>query len=516
MPTNRKSYDEVITGGMLRYFVTPGGSRPSVAPKYAGQDSVYMTIEGADAPATGGFDTINVHEPTAVGKFRRVGRSRQPSDLPTATVKYMQKRDTLPAHLTEAYKCASTFHMPVGSCRDLSNLSQGWSAYVRIFSNGEAGSVSLGGSQFDSDEAVMDEVEYTFDDIYDVGKVFFNEKASTEVTGEVKGIVYGSREQCADCGVSDDGTKWIYAVVESVGGSAASVPFLVYSTDGGLTWTELAITSIIYSDTVTGLAIANNRLIVVFSDATTGGVYTTKIDQKTGVPNSSWTKTTTGFVSGKQPNDIWVSNAREIWFAGNGGYIYKSTYILNGVEVVDAGDATTENLNRVTGLDDLIVLVGETDTIVYSEDRGGTFATATATGGGAGLDAVAVVDKNIWWVGDDAGSLYSTENGGTTWVDRSPIASITGVQDIVFITDEVGWAVAQATALAGLFSTIDGGRQWQTTDPRINNFPVFNKANRIAYPMVSNTRTAVNHIAMGGVATGLTDGIILVGSAAQF
>lgn len=516
MPTQRKSYDEIITGGMLRYFITPGGSRPSVAPKYGGKDADYMTIESADAPAAGGFDTITVHEPTAPGRFRNIGRSRQPADLPTATVKYMQRRALMPAHLVEAYGCNATFHMPVGACRDLSNLTQGWDAYVRIFSNGEAGSVTLGGSTFDGDDAVEDEIEYTFDDIYDVGKIFFSEKASTPVQGEVKGIVYGSREQCANCGPADDGTQWIYAVVESVGGSAASVPYLVYSVDGGVNWTSLAITNILYSDTVTGIGIAGNRLIVSFTDATTGGVYSSKINQTTGVPNSTWTKTTTGFVSGSGPNDIWVANAREIWFVGDGGYIYKSSYILNGVEVIDAGVTTTEDLDRITGMGETIVAVGTTDTIVYSLDRGSNWVTATATGGGGDLTAVAVVDKYIWWVGDDSGTLYSTEDQGSTWTDRSPISTLTSIQDIVFITDEVGWATAQAaSALAGLFSTIDGGARWQSTDPRINNFPVFNKANRIAYPQVTNTRTAVNNIALGGFATGASDGIILIGSAAK-
>jgi len=255
-------------------------------------------------------------------------------------------------------------------------------------------------------------------------------------------------------------------------------------------------------------------LVVLFSDATTGGYFYSEINSITGVPSSTWTKVTTGFVSSKQPNDMWVNNAREVWFAGAGGYIYRSTSITTGVSVLDAGNAVATDLQRIHGSDELIVAVGDGGKVVVSLNRGETFATTTADPTANGLQAVSVVGNYLWWTADDNGGIFYSQDQGASWTTASFPSTVNEVFDILFVTPEVGYiSTATSDPTATLYATMDGGYSWTTTDPRILNFPVFDNGLRLAAPNVSNTNTVVNNLAIAGLAGDGSDGIILVGKA---
>jgi len=209
------------------------------------------------------------------------------------------------------------------------------------------------------------------------------------------------------------------------------------------------------------------------------------------------------FVSNKNPLDIYVANPREVWFSGQGGYIYKSTNIANGVSVVNAGAVTTENLNRITGNGDILVCAGDNGKIIKSINRGATWATTTTVPGAATDDfkAVAVLDKYTYWVGSNVGEIYYTLNGGDSWTEYEFAGSGAGtVDDIVFYGSEVGFFThATATPVGSIYATWNGGANWTKSSPRINGLPVLDKINRIAIPQV-HISLAVNTIAAGGLA----------------
>ncbi len=43
--------------------------------------------------------------------------------------------------------------------------------------------------------------------------------ARTLIDREVLDVVYGTRQMCGNCGPENDGSKWIYAITRSSGGS---------------------------------------------------------------------------------------------------------------------------------------------------------------------------------------------------------------------------------------------------------------------------------------------------------
>lgn len=515
---NNPSSNEVITKNMLRYYVQPGGPDPENAVLYSGVSSDFMNIESMSNPVSGGISPIQVQDPARVGKYKDVGTQIDPPDYATFTVQFLQKLNTLPRHLVSLGECPSNFYEVAGLCADLSDFLGGWSAYVKVMSDALPTSATEGGGSFNSGEMVQDEVEFTAKGgIYSIGKLGIGEFASVVVYSEVIDIVYGSQETCGNCGPTNDGTRWIYALMKNTVASSGQAPSFSYSVDYGASWTDLAITGSVSTDVPVATAIVGKYLIAVFDNGTTGGYFYAEINAITGIPGA-FTKVTTGFVTGKAPTDIYVASASAIWFSGKGGYIYKSTNIQSGVTASNAGNATTNQLNRIDGLGEIIVCVGASGTVVASLNRGETFTTTTSNPSANSLNTVSVNGQYLWWVGDSAGGVFYTKTQGASWTTKAAVpATVTAIQDIVFTNKETGYIVGTSSGpTAEIYTTWNGGYSWTNGTPRILTFPTFDRVNRIAVPASSNRNTNVNNIALAGLGGNGTDGIILLGKASSF
>jgi photosystem II stability/assembly factor-like uncharacterized protein len=253
--------------------------------------------------------------------------------------------------------------------------------------------------------------------------------------------------------------------------------------------------------------IVGNYLVVIGSAA----YYYAEINKKTGVPGA-FTKVTTGFVAAKNPYDLYVASSSEIWFVGDGGYIYKSVDITAGVTVANGGSATTANLRRIRGREGIIVATGASGAVVKTTNRGVTWSTTTASPENSTIQAVEVMDDARIWVGCSTGRVYFTGNGGETW---TPDTHFSGgsVQDIVFATQEVGYVSASVSGTCRIYATWNGGANWTRNQPRILNLPVFTRGNRLAIPSTDDAGWASNTLAIAGLAGDGTDGIVVLGVA---
>jgi photosystem II stability/assembly factor-like uncharacterized protein len=509
----RVTADEINTQKHVRFFYQPGGPGVNNGLKYGGQDGQYLNIESASNPRSGGINPINVQDPSRIGAYRRVGRSVDAPDFPTASVTFLQAKDQLPRHLTTLGDCLTNFYQVVGDCRDLSDFQNGWSSYIKVFSLGENTELEEAGGSFDSDEMLEDSLEYTFGSVYNIGKLGFGDKATTEVYSEVIDVVYGSRVRCQGCGPSDNGTSLMYAVANNTVASVGQAPSVFYSTDGGSSWTEVALTGSASTDVPRAIDIAGNYLVVLYDDGSTGGYFYAEINNITGAPGT-WSQLTTGFVAGFAPSDMWVSSPREIWICGEGGYIYKVESISSGATVKDSANATAEDLKRIDGLDEIIVATAANGKVVLSTNRGETWATTDADPSANNLNALWVWDDFSWWVGDAAGNVYYSLDQGATWTEKVINSSGTAVYDIYFASPECGYiAYITAGPVAKLATTMNGGRDWTESSPRLNNWPVSDRANRLAAPEVGNLNVAVNNLLVGGLAGNGSDGLLLVATA---
>lgn len=510
--------DQVVTQQHKRYFYQLLGAAPENRLHYGGQDGQYLVIENSTIPI-GDITPVNVMDPARIKRFKRVAQEISAPDFDTFTVNFLQHHGGLPRQLYDMSNCLTTFYEVTENCKDPSILSRKASDYVKILSNGQVTSTTAGGGAFDSDTMVQDDLDFTsLSGVYIVGGLSVGEKAAAEVASEVIDVVYGSKVECGNCGGNDNGTQLIYAVLDNTVASPGIGPSVLYSLDELVTPVVVAITGATSNDIPVAIDIVGQNLVVVYNDGGTGGYFISQINSITGIPATTWTRVTTGFNSGNAPNDIYVANPREVYFCGVGGYIYKSENILNGVTILDAASTTTENLNRIDGQEATIVAVGDGAAIIYSTNRGDTFAVAVNAPASFSIDALEVMDEFRWWIGDSEGDLlWTNDRAETAWtattLPTATAGALVAIHDVQFATDEIGYVVATAAGPAAVFfTTIDGGRNWEV-DGSVNTFPTMDRVNRVAYPLVENKAVATNNLILGGLAGNGTDGIVLLGVA---
>lgn len=500
--------DEVITQKHKRAFIQYGGPQPGNPTKYGGQDAQYMFIDGVSKPETGSIDPIWVPDPRRIGKYKLVGRAATPPDLASASLVLHEAHGTIPRQLL-SFNCAFNFYEVTGACQDLSDFSSGWTDYVMVYSNAIVTEKDYGTRTVrDGDELITDTLSVTLSDIYPVGAVGFDQEAANLTNYEVVDVVFGSPISC-QC---SDGADQIYVLEKSTSPGSPGLPAnVIYSVDSGGTWTEAPMTPMGATEVPYAIDIVGKYLVVIGEAAW----YFATINQKTGVPGA-FTKVTSGLNVSGDPRDMYVSSPREVFICGLGGYIYKATDITAGVAAIHEGDATSENLARIHGYSETIVAVGANGAIVKSTNRGVTWALAGSTPTAANITSLWVLDSNRYWIGTDAGYIYYTLDGGETWTAINFTGVGTGaVYDIVFPTDEVGWfSWSSATPTSTLFTTWSGGADWTTTTPRIMNFPVCDRINRLATPDPSvGSGFAANTICGVGLAGNGSDGLVLLGVA---
>lgn len=508
--------DEIVKQGSTRHYIQFGGPQPGNAVRYAGQDAQYMTISGVSLPESGGVNPVWVPDPTRIGGYRLVSKTVEPQDLPEATITMLEKSGTLPRQLM-TIGCSLNVYDVHGLCGDLSDPSQ-WSGYKLVYGGGKVTDKDLGDrSSWDSDDQHEDSLTAVFSRIYPVGQLGFGEKAASQIDREVVDVVFAPGKKCDDCAFGD---KWAYALTRPSGTGSPGLPAeVIYTTDGGLTTTQINITPIGATEEVYAIDVVGSYLVVIGTDA----YYYAGINILTGAPGT-FTKVTNGFVASKSPRDLFVLSPREVFFVGLGGYVYKATDIAAGVSVIDPGNATTSNLARIAGSEVAMVAVGASGAVIKSINRGATWGIpSSAPAGTLNITAVEVLDNLVYWVGTAApiGKLFWTADGGESWTEKTFTGSGSGgVTDIRFATPEVGYFAHTTTTPAGrLFATEDGGENWkssaQASNPRIQNLITNSAINRIGIPATSDPGWASNSLALAGLAANNTDGFLAFGYAAR-
>lgn len=495
--------DKVMQTSNFRFHYQPGGPAPSNKMYYAGDDGEYITIESAENPRVGGIEPHNVHHPFAMKEFEAVARNRSAPGLPKATIQFLSTMGFIPQHLWMTRRLLTTFYGVGGDTSDLSNFATGWrNGYIKIYSLGEGETSTEKAGSWDSSDLLTDEIPYTFQRIYAAGTVAIDEKAALQVYSEAISGVYGPRK---------DGLTDVYVVTNNTVASAGQAPAVYYRTSKTGSFTELAITGSVSTDVPKKILVVGQYLVVVFKSATTGGYFYTTINEKSGIHSSSWTKVTTGFVSGKAPNDAFSANARQFYVCGDGGYVYKISSVTTGAEAIDAGESTTNNLNKIRVNGSTILVAGNSDSLLISLNNGKTF-TLDSTGSGANLMACFPVNSLIFWAATSAGAIYVSEDGAETWTQVTLSSAIATVQDILFVTPECGFiCTASSDPVATIYATCNGGVDWLTGEPRISGLPTFDRANQLVAPTTRDASADVNHFIIAGLAGNGSDGIVLTG-----
>jgi photosystem II stability/assembly factor-like uncharacterized protein len=462
----------------VRVYYQPGGAGPA-NPVYlaGGGQTSYIDLTGLTIPVSGDVNFQKVHDPYNRKKYVNSAEIVEAPDNITGSVGFYVGKGGVPRAVI-AKGCRLNIYAAAGDCKD-------------------------------GTDPLMITASTTFADSFYSGALNFGLVGAAQATEEILDATYGCKVDCGDCGPADNGTSKIYALKKPATGAKAAV---LYSLDGGATWTSSSIATAAIDEVPTTIALMGNYLIVVSptaNTATSGGYYYSDLSTL-GVPNATWTKVTTGFVNNSEPRDITVLGAREAYICGDAGYIYALSEPSAGVTVNNAAGTIATDLTRIHSIGDVIAATGLSGGMILSTNRGRTWATVTTPAALAAVEVSAVFvqsARQIWIGGGTAvGRFYYTLDGGSTWTEKTIPQSGTGaVGDIKFVTPEVGYVLHTVSSVGRLYATLDGGYSWTNIANRVLNFPALVRANRVAIPYCSDTDVAVNNLmvaALGATSSG--------------
>lgn len=501
--------DEVVQFQHVRGFLQFGEPGAENETEYYGKSAQYFFVESLQAPETGSISPIQMPDPMRRRKWRLVGRELTPPDLPSYSLILHEKHGRVPRALGKI-GCEFQLFLSVGRCKDPSNFDRGWEDYLHVLEGGIVSDKDHGTrTSMTDDTPVASTLSVTLADEYAIGPLSFGPQDSTGITAEAVDATFGAPDNCNGC---DDGVARRYVVSKAVTASPASAAHVEYKTEE-LGWTTLAITGIGIAAHPAAIRIIGSYLVVLVPSE--GAYYYTLINDLTGVPGSTWSKVTSGFDVSGAPNDLYVASPSEVFFVGDGGFIYRTTDLATGVSVVDSGSATSEDLFRIRGAEEMIIASGDNGAFIVSSDAGLTFSAVAVGSVTDGLTACEIQSSMRFWVGTDAGEVWWTKNSGASWIEKSLGATLAAIQDIVFVSRSAGFIAATASGpTASIYATQNGGNTWVNGRQRLPNLSsiVHDRYNRIIAPNTDSTQTNVNNIMLVGLDGGGIDGILLFAS----
>lgn len=500
----------IVKTGDTRVFLIENRAGPNNAPEYQvatramGPSRAYGDRTPIQIPSSNSFDQFDIVDQIR-GAKALVSFPLQAQYLPS-----------LSRLLTLAETgCSIDLQIPIGRCKDPRDLNLGWDKKKLIVEDWGITQFGLGelGALSDTERAdVKESIEGSASDWYEIKRLAYSEAAAAEVLNEVTDIKVCDALTCGTCGVSSDGCQVIFALVAPTGGSPGLGAQLLFTTDGGTTWSSTSITGLGATEVPLRLSCVGDRLAVVSNDSNSL-FWASIIDILAGT--EAWAEVA-GFAGGDNPNAIFSISPHETWVVGDGGSIYKITdpTATGGYSLQGAG-ATTEVLHDIHGIDaESLVAVGANNEVVYTTNGGTTWTGIVGPAVGITLSSVFMRSAGEWWVTTNGGKLFYTVNSGTDWVEKTFSGSGSGVaRQVVFVTDSIGFLSHDTAAgVARIFRTDDGGYSWYRDSDATNvGIPTAVRLNRLAVCDSAAPQTSANVLFAGGLAA-LGDGIVVKGS----
>src|SRR5512139_180700 len=491
--------------GWSRVFTIENRAGPDNTPFYHAWGAA-----GAVELPVGDITRIEVPSPTQYGQYEDVGEISGAIENATTSLVLQDRLAASEVLKYAARRCPFDLQIHQGQCEDVRDFDKGWSK-IRVFENAHATTYStdeVGSLASTDDSKVTEELEVSARTYYEILPMNYAAKLSSEVTNEIIAVSVCDRPNCGACGEVSTGCKKVFAISAPQGTSPGLGSEVIFTADGMATGGDTPITTLAAGQDPDDAECVGENLVVVSNAATDFGIhYAPSADILDGV--ETWTKVVTGFVAAHYPTAITSASPRDTWIGGDGGYIYFTDDPTNGVDVQDAGVATTQNINDIFAFSTAVVVaVGANNAVVYTLN-GRDWASVTGPAVGVALNTVTVRTEKEWWVGAANGNLYYTKDAGAHWYTKAFPGSGSGsVEKIVFATDTVGYLSHTTAATVGrILRTINGGNTWYVVPEGAASLPDNDKINDIAV-----CQDEANIIYAGGLGSDGADGILIKGS----
>ena len=484
-----------------RVWAIENGAGPANAPEYL----ALARAMGISWPQ-GDITPVYIPDPDRTDSFLTADTIRGQRGLPSLPLEIMYERDLSEILAIIRKGCALDIHIAIGACKDPSDFNAGWEKKIIIEGAmaTDYSTTELGALTGDQNATVMETVAFTGRELYEIKTLAATELAGTQVTDEQVAIVICDTQTCGQCGIPSDGCSIIFAIAKASTGSPGLPAELIYSTDGGATFTSTVIPPMGLAEQPSDM-LCVGTLLVVISNTGDAIYYAPIADVLAGT--ATWTKITTGIVAAGSPNALFSLGARATWIAADAGYIYFSTDITAGVTVQTAGTVTVQNLNDIHGFDDQnLVAVGASNAVALTRNGGVTWSAVTGPAVGVALNTVWMRGENEWFIGTAGGRLFYTLNAGVSWVEKAFPGSGAGqVREIAFSTPTIGYMAHDTAAPGGrILRTINGGNSWYIAPEAPATMPANDRINAMAA-----CKDNPNLVFGAGLADNGTDGIVV-------
>lgn len=490
--------------GKTRVFITLNRARADHDPVYAS----YAKLTGV-SHSHGEVTAVEIPDPDRYDNYLEVDEISGQDSRYTASLvaKFPSSIRSLLQYLD---RCKEPFdiHLQFGDCENPSDLTS--------FSKGEVlehvrvtgyNTDDFGSLQGDEGAEIRETLEISFKNFYDYVRMAYFEKAASLITNEVLDIFIRESSSCFGdlCN-----TDLIFATTKAAGGSPGTPPDVVFSADQGATWYAHDVDTIETGSNADGIADVGDYIVVISN--TDGSINYTEIAQfyypAAAGFDPVFTKVTTGIVGA--PKAI-RSTGMKAFVVGESGYVYSTTSPSSGLTVLDAGIATSHDLQDVYVYDSThVVAVGDHGSIVYTVD-GESFSASPSSPVGVGitLNAVAMRKATEWMVGTSDGRLFVTYDSGTHWTQLYlPGTTPSAINDIEWQGDSIGYVAATVSSHGRLYRTINAGNIWMIEPASsVGSMPASDYFNAVAAPPID-----ANFVVVGGLEDDGSDGILIVGS----
>lgn len=412
--------------------------------------------------SVGSITPVRVPDPKQYGRYLTVDKIKGDPGLPTTTLEFRKARIVSDILKLVRKGCPIDVQVHIGQCEDPSDFNMGWEviAVLEDVDITDYATSDLGALDGSQEAAVTETLSITAQDYYELSPIAFAAAAETDIVQEVVAVTICDSKVCGECGLPSDGCEHIFAIETPQGASPGLDTQVVYTKDAGATFDSATVTSLPANKTPIAMACVGPYLLVVSNDDVSIH-YAYITDILDGV--ASFTRVATGFVSGGAPNAIFSASRTMSWIVGNGGYIYFSDDPTTGVSAQTAGDITTQDLLCISASDEENLIVGgKTNALLLTRNGGTSWAliSGPADEAAADIQAIAMVTKNLWYLGYSDGTLWYTQDGGVSFAQRLLPGSLTEITAISFATQTCGYLAGVAGSTAKIERTISGGNSW--------------------------------------------------------
>lgn len=496
---------QIQTSGMSRVWVLPGQASPANQPTYEA-----LARAGDLSWSLGDVTPQYIPDPNRYDAFVIAGQIAGVRGSPTMPITFynrLDQRRMLDRLVRNA--CAHDVQVRFGQCRNPQDAVEGWEAILALENarptNYTASNI---GALAPGDVApITEEVSFTGQDAYFIYRMGYGTQAEAQLAQEVVDVVICDSVTCGVCGIPSDGCSVVFVLTLSNGGSPGLPAELLYTRDGGATWSETLIDTLSPTENPNGMACVGENLVIISEDSES--IHIANIASILA-GTEVWSEVATGFVGGNGPLAIHSMDARHTWIVGENGYIYFTADPGSGVSVQDAGNATTENLNAIHSLDARsIIAVGNNNAVAITANGGQSWAGIVGPVPGVNLTAVYMKQFFEWLIGTAGGQLWYTRDEGDTWVVKTfPDAGVGAIGDIQFATNMIGYMAHNLPTPAGrMLRTVDGGFTWYIAPEGNLDLPANDKINALAVCAADP-----NRVYGGGLADNETDGYLVKGA----